>query len=327
MLSHNSNGAGNAEVLEGWTFDKPWLDSTWRYVPEAKWRREFHIRLLELNESRFWQELDGQLSVVAKVFSEHFGVGATSILSLEDTWKLIAKRKLPFSRRDIRAVWYEGERLKYWIGPRDAEWAKTAKFAVPVKAVAESKKAKAEKLVAAPAKEKASKTKAEKAAPKPDDVSTRKQATLFDNVRQDGPAERVANVLRVIRTAKGRAEVLEIANETTEAWTAALKMLHERNELYSFGAGKGIRYLTQSTTLSLIVQAIKEWSTDGEGLSSTDIRAWLDENAHAELTDEHWKEVRDTLLAQGRILKSGQGRGMRYTVPVVEKASKKGKKA
>lgn len=57
------------------------------------------------------------------------------------------------------------------------------------------------------------------------------------------------------------------------------------------------------------------------------ICSYVGENAHVEHANEQRKEVRDTLLAQGRILESGQGRGMRHTVPVVEKTSKKGKKA
>jgi hypothetical protein len=105
---------------------------------------------------------------------------------------------------------------------------------------------------------------------------------------------------------------------------AALKMLHERNELYSFGAGKGTCYLTQQTTLSLVVQAIKEWLTGGEGLSTEDSQVWLDENAQAVLTVEQWKELRETVLAQGRIVKVGQGRGMRYLLPVTLQGSKKG---
>ncbi|MFV8750340.1 Eco57I restriction-modification methylase domain-containing protein [Nannocystaceae bacterium ST9] len=35
-----------------WTFDRPWLDGTWRYVPPATIRRNYLERLAELNHSR-----------------------------------------------------------------------------------------------------------------------------------------------------------------------------------------------------------------------------------------------------------------------------------
>lgn len=105
---------------------------------------------------------------------------------------------------------------------------------------------------------------------------------------------------------------------------AVLKMLKERNEIYSFGAGEEAWCVTQSATVHV---AMKGRLIGAQGQSNIDVCSYAGENAHAKHADEQQKEVRDTLLAQGRILKSGQGRGIRYAVLLVEKPSKKGKKA
>ena len=41
----------------GWTFDRPWIDGTERWVPAQPWRVALRARLLAANEARYWQEL------------------------------------------------------------------------------------------------------------------------------------------------------------------------------------------------------------------------------------------------------------------------------
>ncbi len=42
----------------GWAFENPWIDRTQRYVPKLIYREQMLEKLMELNEQRYWEEID-----------------------------------------------------------------------------------------------------------------------------------------------------------------------------------------------------------------------------------------------------------------------------
>jgi hypothetical protein len=101
-------------IVEGWTFDKPWIDGTWRYVPAARWRREMHKCLLQANEDRYWEEINLYLQNIPAELLPRARGGGRAVQTVKDITKLCKKAAFKITPADIEALWYEGERQGLW---------------------------------------------------------------------------------------------------------------------------------------------------------------------------------------------------------------------
>jgi hypothetical protein len=102
--------------VAGSTFDKPWLDRSWSYVPNARWRGEMCVRFLQANEDRFWEEIRLYLDHLRDT-SDPAGCSLlhpSGDLTLKQVTTLCKAAGPKLSDPDHEALWYEGERQGRW---------------------------------------------------------------------------------------------------------------------------------------------------------------------------------------------------------------------
>jgi hypothetical protein len=70
LRAYGWTGIANDLSREDWTFDRPWLDRTQRFVPPEPVRAELFSRLDDLNSERFELERDMMIGLIAENLPE-----------------------------------------------------------------------------------------------------------------------------------------------------------------------------------------------------------------------------------------------------------------
>jgi len=228
---------------ERWTFERPWIDGTWRYVPDLDTRREYLRRLEKLNH---------QLAAAAR--------GAP------------AKADAPQKGKAA---------------------AKTAPAAVPTPVKA------APKPPAPPASKPPAPAPAKTVPPSP--PSRVKRAV--------SPGQAIREAIAAADAPIGKAEILTRTGVAESEWNTVRLQLEADPEIVRTGAARGTRYTTRQVVADRLLELIAAAGSDG-------LRKSEALNALAELNididDETWTALTRTLVADGRLTKSGQAKGTRY---------------
>jgi hypothetical protein len=111
-----------------------------------------------------------------------------------------------------------------------------------------------------------------------------------------------------------RSELIEASGIPEDTWDEVRMALEGRPDIYRFGERRGRRYLAVSQLESFTVNLVSRHGA--EGANKADIVSGLAESGRGELIDEWWRSLIDTLCGDGRLVKSGQGRGTRYRAPL-----------
>jgi hypothetical protein len=317
----------------GWTFDRPWIDGSQRFVPKASFRRRIIEALLQANLDRWVQEIDLIAAQVAGVVANQPALAGKLQKGVDVNGLASALKGAPIQvhPEDAQAVLAAGVRRGEWVrfdhGPQvEFRWVGSATSAERRRVATEARKAQAkaeaeaEKLRRQSEAEEASRRAAQERARQPRAKPQKVQAPrpepegllgllAADDVDPHASDPVLALVVKT-RDPLGKADILAASGVAEEDWERSRRRLDEDSTFVRLGTGRGTRYLGWTALLDHVEAAITA-ADQGAGALKGEVMAAMEARG-VPVDDEVWKVAIRIVLESGRASKSGQAKGTRY---------------
>ena len=326
----------------GWTFDRPWIDGTERYVPQAPLRRRIIEALLHANRERWTQEIDLLANRLACLAADDAALERKLSKGVAALGLLKAIKRLPFRLHadDAGAVLEAGVRRGEWVQcaqqtPAVFRWVGSLDAKERARIHKEARKAE---KTAALAAEKARKREQEEEAKRRELEEKRAQRALHGAPAQTPrrprkeqeqpmllspelvpPQPRRDPVLRFVQSGSrpvSRSEIIVGARIGAHEWEEARRRLDGDPDFVRLGAKRGTRYIGWQALLDQLCDAVRD-ADGGDGANKAAIVSLMRERGLA-VDDGIWRIGIPILLDEGRVGKSGRARGTRYRISAAQ---------